>query len=374
MTPGGGPLVTVVVPAFDAAATLPATLASVRVQTYSRLQILVVDDGSRDGTAAVADAAAAEDPRIRVLRRANGGVARARNAGLAEAEGELVAWIDADDLWHPEKVARQVPLFAAPNPPTLVYAGYRLIDGDDRVIPNRRPLVAIAGRSLALQVATNFFSNVSSAMAPTALVRRLGGHDPRLRDEGMEGAEDLLLQLRLAALGPVQGVNEALVGYRRHAGNMSRDHARSARSNLRALELLAKDAPALPGWVLRTGRARVTGYAAHCLAEGHPLAAARILGRGMRSAPIETLAMWARLLIEVAGPLRHRMCTDPAVGQTFLDADPRTAPWGDPILLSSRTRARLDDVDAGRGAQDRPASSVIRSITREAPTITKEFR
>ena len=105
---GENELVSVVIPAYNAGATIAETLASALGQTYRDLEIIAVDDGSTDDTAAVVAGAAANDPRIRLLRQANSGVAAARNYGIAEARANLIAILDADDLWHPTKVAKQV--------------------------------------------------------------------------------------------------------------------------------------------------------------------------------------------------------------------------------------------------------------------------
>src|SRR5687768_3539829 len=93
-----GPLVSVVVPAFNAASTLSSTLGSIANQTYRSLDIIVVDDGSTDGTAAIARHFCLSEPRLRVITQPNGGVAAARNAGIRSSKGEFVAFMDADDL------------------------------------------------------------------------------------------------------------------------------------------------------------------------------------------------------------------------------------------------------------------------------------
>ena len=103
------PAISVVVPAFRAARTLGETLASILAQTLAPAELLVVDDGSPDATAAVAAAAG-----VRVLRQDNQGVAAATNAGIAAAAHDLVALCDADDLWLPEKLAVQAALLADP--------------------------------------------------------------------------------------------------------------------------------------------------------------------------------------------------------------------------------------------------------------------
>src|SRR5215475_4737819 len=104
----GNDAVTVVIPAYNAEATLDETLRSVRSQTHRALEILIVDDGSSDGTPEVALAHAAADPRVRLIQQSNGGVAAARNRGIEEARATLIAPVDADDLWAPTKIERQV--------------------------------------------------------------------------------------------------------------------------------------------------------------------------------------------------------------------------------------------------------------------------
>lgn len=104
------PRVSVIMPAFNAAATLADTVASVQAQTYPHWELILAEDGSTDDTLAVAQALAAADPRIRVLppEGPTGLPARARNRALRAARGDYLAFLDADDRWRPEKLARQV--------------------------------------------------------------------------------------------------------------------------------------------------------------------------------------------------------------------------------------------------------------------------
>jgi glycosyltransferase involved in cell wall biosynthesis len=104
------PLVSVVIPSYNSAATLPATLDSVLAQTYPRIETIVVDDGSLDTTAEVL---ARYAPHVRVIRQANGGLASARNAGCTAASGRFIALLDADDLCEPERIGAQVAFMAA---------------------------------------------------------------------------------------------------------------------------------------------------------------------------------------------------------------------------------------------------------------------
>ncbi|MHC4837962.1 MAG: glycosyltransferase family 2 protein [Planctomycetota bacterium] len=115
------PPVSVLVAAHDAAATLDEALASVAAQTAADWECVVVDDGSADATAAVAEARAAADPRFRLLARGHEGVVAARNAGLAACEGDWIALLDADDRMHPRRLEAQLATLAAD--PRLVALG-----------------------------------------------------------------------------------------------------------------------------------------------------------------------------------------------------------------------------------------------------------
>lgn len=345
--PPEGPLVSVIVPAFNAETTLTATLQSVSAQSYKRLEIIVVDDGSSDATAGLAESIRKTEPRLTLIRQANAGVAAARNAGLAQAKGEYVSWLDADDLWHPTKLARQLEVFAAAKVPLgFVYTGYRLIDSQGVVVRNPRTLADVSGATVCRQIATTYFTNVSSIMAPRALAQELGGHDPRLRAWGIEGAEDLLLQLRLALRAPAGCVCQALVGYRMHGRNMSLSIARAARSNDKVLELISEAAPDIPRWVFRHGRARMVGFALQMMRAGDLRGGAAFLAHLAAGQPREVATMLFRIggwvLHEAAG----RRPVDPEVGMCFEEADPTTVPWEGHMLLSHTLRRRLDNCDA----------------------------
>ena len=129
-----------ITPVWNAAATLAATVASVRAQSFADWEMLIVDDGSTDGSRALAERLAAEEPRLRLLGwgRRNRGAAAARNAGIRAARGRFIAFLDADDLWYPEKLARQIGYMRARARPS-VFASYRRIDADGR------PLGAVRG-------------------------------------------------------------------------------------------------------------------------------------------------------------------------------------------------------------------------------------
>jgi glycosyltransferase involved in cell wall biosynthesis len=223
-------LVSVVVPAYNAERTIDQTLCSIRTQSHANLEILVVDDGSTDRTPEIVLRHAAVDARIRLIRQPNGGVAAARNKGIGEARSELVAPIDADDLWHPDKLARQLKVMVAGGERIgLVYCWYALIDERSRIISLRhRP--TDSGNVLARMCLGNLVGNGSSALMRRRAVLQVGGYDSSLRARGAQGCEDHKLHLQIAEHYEFGVVQDHLTGYRRTPVNMSSDVLQMLRS------------------------------------------------------------------------------------------------------------------------------------------------
>lgn len=234
----GEDAVTVVIPAHNAEATLDETLRSVRAQTHGALEILVIDDGSRDRTAEIALAHAAADRRVRLVYQANAGVAAARNRGVAEARAALVAPVDADDLWAPDKIERQLAALHHGGPSVaLVYTWSALIDADSRIV-GFGDRAMDEGDVLARMCRGNLVGNGSAALMRRSAVLEAGGYDGTLRARGAQGCEDLLLYCGIAAWHQVAVVPDFLTGYRQNAASMSRDLPQMRRSwHLVATEL-----------------------------------------------------------------------------------------------------------------------------------------
>jgi len=235
------PLVTVVVPAYNAARTLADTLRSVSLQSYANLEILIVDDGSSDRTAGIAADFCRRDRRATLLKQENGGVASARNLGIRHARGEFVAPIDADDIWHPTKIERQVEAaLRAAEPPGFVYAFCRRVDEQGRVF-HCDPQFTVRGPAVWRQIYWNVAGNGSSMLARRSAIIEAGGYDESQRAAGLEGNEDLLLQLQIAKHHPVECVPEYLVGYRLTQGAMSSDPDLMFQSWLRLVAIMRQD-------------------------------------------------------------------------------------------------------------------------------------
>ena len=138
MTPTG-PLVSVIIPVRNGEKLVSRTLASACAQTYSPLEIVVVDDGSTDQTPEILEKATLQDARVRVFRRAPSGLPATRNFAISQARGDLIAPLDGDDLWHPRKIEKQVHAIQQSSAIGLVYCWAIDIDEFDFVIPPIRP-------------------------------------------------------------------------------------------------------------------------------------------------------------------------------------------------------------------------------------------
>lgn len=207
-------LVSVVIPTFNRCGFVCEAVASVRAQHDSEHEIIVVDDGSTDGTAAVLERQFGH--RVKVVRTANRGVAAARNCGVAASRGELIAFLDSDDLWLPGKLAVQTAFFSDHTSAEICQTDEIWIRDGVRVNPcahHRKPSGDIFEPSLR-----RCLVSPSAVMLRRELFGRVGGFDERLR-----ACEDYDLWLRIAHNTPVGLVDHALVVKRGgHADQLSR--------------------------------------------------------------------------------------------------------------------------------------------------------
>ena len=210
------PVVSVVMAAYNGAALVDETIASLQAQTLREWELVVVDDRSTDATLAVLRAHAAAEPRIRVIGlQANGGPVRARNRAFAEARGRYVAGLDQDDLCVPERLAAQVAYLEAHSDTVLLGTQAAVLE-DGRVFPS----AYVPHTSPALVEWLLHIENPlvwSSVMVRADAARRL---TPFTRPELLY-AEDFDLYHRMAALGRIARLDAPLLIYRRHAGGAS---------------------------------------------------------------------------------------------------------------------------------------------------------
>lgn len=243
-------LVTVVIPAYNAAATIESTLASVVAQTYRHLEINVVDDGSTDETAHIVARWADRDPRIRFLRKANSGLAAARNTGIEHASGEFIAPVDADDVWHPTKIEKQLAVMQRCSPRVgVVYCWSRAIDNAGRILFDFKTF-DFRGEVFAPLIFCNFVQS-GAPLFRRSRAREFGGYDAELASRGAPTCEDLKFNLAMAERCDFDLVPEFLFGYTMRPGSMSKDMAAMRRSRSIVVDWARGRHPELPAYLFR---------------------------------------------------------------------------------------------------------------------------
>ncbi len=215
-----GVKVSVIIPCFNYGAYLPRAVTSIINQTWKDWEILIVNDGSTDNTDAIVGTLPVDHYPIRYIgRRENRGPSYTRNEGMNAAEGQFLAFLDADDEWYPEKLERQIRLFQDDSSLGLVAAGVHLIDENKgierRYLPSRFPDRKTLVRSMLMK---NVIPATSSVVIRKRCIDDLGGFDEDLRF-----AEDWDLWLRIASKYGVNFIHEPLIRFYEHPNNVSRD-------------------------------------------------------------------------------------------------------------------------------------------------------
>lgn len=203
----------VVIPAYNCAGFLAEAIDSALAQTLVPHEVIVVDDGSTDDTPSVL---ASYAHRIKTVRQANAGVSATRNHGASLATGDLVAFLDADDAWYPEKLRKQAQLFASDGTIGLVHCGMDEVDDAGRLLQRR--LDGLAGwvlEEMLLFRRAVVLGAGSTAMLPRELFQELGGFDERLSTSA-----DWDLCYRVARRHSIGFVPESLVKYRIRRASM----------------------------------------------------------------------------------------------------------------------------------------------------------
>ena len=215
------PLVSVIIPVYNGRDYIGEAIDSAALQTYRNLEIIVVDDGSSDGTLDILRERAAKDQRIRVISQANGGVAKARNTAIAAARGEFIAPLDADDLWLPGKIQSQMrAMLSAGDDCGFVYTWWAWID-EAGIVLDRSPRWKIEGHKLEVLILINFTGNASVPLFRKHCLVEAGGYNEKLAAAKSGGCEDWEVVLRVAAKYRIAVVQDVMLGYRRRPGSMS---------------------------------------------------------------------------------------------------------------------------------------------------------
>ena len=213
------PRVSVIIPAYNAEAFVAEAVESVLAQTYQDFEIIAVDDGSTDGTVSVLK----QYPQVKLIEKPHSGIAETRNAGLKAACGELVAWIDADDRWRKDKLAKQVAYLDAHPETGMLYTRYWNFTDlpEESLSPEQRFLL---GKEISRSMATTVIRKV--------LFDRFG-----LFDTSLVYSEDSewMLRVLIRCPGAVAKLNEILYERRVHGNNITLTHEDAKEEQMRPL-------------------------------------------------------------------------------------------------------------------------------------------
>ncbi|MBI9095414.1 MAG: glycosyltransferase [Sphaerochaeta sp.] len=213
-------LCSVMIPAYNCERTIRSSVESALQQSYDVLEVLIADDASTDNTGYVLKDLATEDSRIKIFSlKKNGGVAEARNRLFAEAKGEYIAFLDADDIWEPEKLAKQIALLESSGS-DFVYSSYSFMDKDSLAIG--KPKIVPTSCIMKDILRENFILCSSVVMK--------GSLGKQFKMDGSYSHEDMVYWLTLFQGGcKAVGISDVLVQYRLYDQNRSGNKRKAAK-------------------------------------------------------------------------------------------------------------------------------------------------
>ncbi len=275
-------LVSVVIPAHGAERFIRRTLISVLRQSHRAIEVLVVDDGSRDRTVDIVRKIASADPRVVLFERPHQGVSSARNFAMARARGRFVAPLDADDLWHRDKLARQLAVMQAASPEVgVVYCWASGIDDRDRVVLPVWNASHAAGDVLHDIVMSGILSNGSTPLIRREAITAVGGYD-----EQLSLCEDWKFYTALAGVCRFAVIPECLTGYRLRPDSASVNVGPMEVAIAQVTRWIQATWPDLPQHVFRERAYTVNTYLAFLAARaGRYRQALQYLGKACRAKP-----------------------------------------------------------------------------------------
>jgi len=301
------PLVTVVMPLFNSATTVRDSLESVLAQTYRHLEILVVDDGCTDRSVSICREY--DDSRIRIIQQSNRGLAGARNTGIRQAQGAILAFLDSDDLWHPQKIERHVEHLGLAQEVGVSYSRSAFIDSNGKPLGlyQTPPLHAITPEMILCR---NPISNGSCVVMRREVLDDIryeantcGTVESAWFDDSFRQSEDLECWLRIAlqTKWQIEGIPETLTLYRLSSGGLSSNIEKQFASWQRVLQKTAGYAPEL---ISRYGK-RALAYQLRYLArrairERRPRQGAKLIHEALRRYPKLLQEEPARTLITLS--------------------------------------------------------------------------
>ena len=239
------PTVSVIIPTYNTERFIGEAIRSVLQQTYTDFELIIIDDGSTDTTRAVLDPFLA-DARVRYVYQENQGLPGARNTGIRESRGAFIAFLDADDLWTPEKLAQQVAAFQMHPEVSIVYCNYTNIDEHG----NDMPFDTLKTRRHNTLYEDLLYDNVVAGSGSAVLIRAECFHSVGLFDEHLVACEDLDMWRRLALDYQFLLLEPVMVQIRVHRANMQGNLDRMAKGLMQNLQNMRLDVPRAYRWHL----------------------------------------------------------------------------------------------------------------------------
>ncbi|MCL1465901.1 glycosyltransferase family 2 protein [Argonema galeatum] len=229
------PVISVIIPAYNAEKTILETIQSLQKQTFTDFEIIVINDGSTDGTVELLNAI--EDSRVKVFSYENGGLPVARNRGIDRATGEYITFVDADDLWTPDKLELQLTALRQHPEAGIAYSWTAFINENSEFLYAWEPLY-YEGNVYPKLLIRNFISSGSNIMGRREFIEAAGRFDPTLKS-----AEDWDYYIRLAALCPFVLVPKYQILYRRSSQSMTSKVDVMEKYGLTVIERAFQEAP-----------------------------------------------------------------------------------------------------------------------------------
>ncbi|MGD1855757.1 MAG: glycosyltransferase family 2 protein [Leptolyngbyaceae cyanobacterium] len=232
------PTVSVVIPLYNSERTIGRAIKSVLEQTFSDFELIVIDDGSTDSSVNIVKTF--KDDRLRIFLFDNSGAPTARNRGIEKAKADLVAFLDSDDMWTPEKLADQVPIITNTPQAGLVYSWSDYIDTQDNVVcPGKRVTASKElEKNYASLLVSNFLENGSTPLIKKAVLHEVGGFDVLLKS-----SQDLDLYLKIAAKYQFLTIPKVQVKYRITPGSITSKIASNEQKEIEFIEQLFLKVP-----------------------------------------------------------------------------------------------------------------------------------
>jgi len=252
-------------------------------QTYRNIEVFVIDDGSTDETFQIASEYQQRDSRVKALRQKNEGAAAARNLGISHARGEFIAPIDADDIWLPNNLQKQMARMLACDASVGVVYSWSFDIGADDLPLGSFHAYEIEGDVYTTLLCHNFLGNASATLVRASCLKEVGLYTRDFWHDGVQGCEDWELYLRIAAKFQFKVVPEFLIGYRKSPQSMSQSCDAMAASHAALLSCAERSAPVpKPARALSTSSFYI--HLAHqCAHSGRGRESLTWLGRALRS-------------------------------------------------------------------------------------------